>query len=105
MFSHFGKLKFLLWKKFPFSQTLSTAITQDPSATPISVDQAMSQSNAVDNPPFNMYFDVDTVPPDNVIRDPEALRLMEEMGFARDLAIVALEVCNDTLINCSQNRK
>uniref|UniRef100_A0A3Q0KSC8 HECT-type E3 ubiquitin transferase n=1 Tax=Schistosoma mansoni TaxID=6183 RepID=A0A3Q0KSC8_SCHMA len=73
------------------SQTLSTAVTQDPSATPLLVDQTMSQSNAIDNAPFNIYFDVDTVPPDNVIRDQEALRLMEEMGFARDLAIVALE--------------
>ncbi|KAH8876568.1 E3 ubiquitin-protein ligase [Schistosoma japonicum] len=68
------------------SQTLSTLVNQDAS------DQMRSQSNSVDVAPFdNAYLDAQNFTTHEVIRDAEALQLMEEMGFARDLAIVALE--------------
>ncbi|CAH8505495.1 unnamed protein product [Schistosoma turkestanicum] len=75
--------------------TTAAAATATPDVTSLSVvdHQSANQSNAIDNnTPVNMYFDVEAnVSSDDVIRDADALQLMEEMGFARDLAIVALE--------------
>ncbi|CAH8533098.1 unnamed protein product [Heterobilharzia americana] len=93
----------------PLQQCLPTntdtaAVSQDPLVTSQVIDQRSCQSQptsritvdadsdySVNAPEVMESQDSNSAADDDGIRDPEAVQLMEEMGFARDLAIVALE--------------